>query len=469
MSATTTSHENTRRTACDRCRELKLRCSRLEEDNSQTSCVRCDRAGALCVTNRSPLLGRPHANVPVSASSAPAQVPAQSSTSDERRKRPRESPSLVARHAVDRNPTWAFMDDYPPFLNAVPNAVTSMLDIPGPGDRPSQGPSDQPARPFDLQFSDDDSPLSPLSTLRHQFSPRLISGNRAGPLESAAGSFDMGPVAGASSGSGASVLGEIPAFDRLLCQPMDVVAPVPIVSLSRLSERVNRQIACLGMYNTWSGPSHLGLCMEKDNETHENPVTQALHATADYNKVLERLLAQPQSSTAACLYKSPNTDSGISVPTPDPQLPLEESSFPIPVLLLVLSVYLQLLVLHDTILDRVCQSLRELQDPTNFFQTPPEFTISHAIPAMKGHLYMKILVQVIEHHIDHTERLIGLPAEYRLSGRPAAAGMLSGNVAAMNLLQVAMTQLDCTPKRSGKSIVVSLKKNLKSVQRLVRS
>ncbi|KAI1745241.1 hypothetical protein F4680DRAFT_97391 [Xylaria scruposa] len=468
MSATTTGHENARRTACDRCRELKLRCSRLEEDNSQASCVRCDRAGALCVTNRSQPLGRPHVNASVSASPAPAPVPAQTSASDERRKRPRESPSLVARHAVDRNPTWAFMDDYPPFLNAVPNAVTSMLDIPGPGDRPSRGPADQPARPFDLQFSEDDNLLSPLSTLRHQFSPRPMSGARTGPLEFAAGSFDMG-VTGANSGSGASVLSEIPTFNQLPCQPMDVVTPVPIVSLSRLSESVSRQIACLGMYNTWSGPSHLGLCMEKDNETHENPVAQALHATADYNKALERLLAQPQLSTIACLYKSPNADSAISVPTPDPQLPPEECSFTIPVLLLVLSVYLQLLVLHDTILDRVCQSLRELQDPTKFFQTPPEFTISHGMPAMKGHLYLKILVQVIEHHIDHSERLIGLPAEYRLSGRPAASGMLSCNAAAMNLLQVAMTQLDCTPKRSGKSIVASLKKNLKTVQRLVRS
>ncbi|KAI1754841.1 hypothetical protein F4782DRAFT_463242 [Xylaria castorea] len=466
MSAITTGHSYTRRTACDRCRELKLRCPRLEEDSSQTSCARCDRAGALCVTGRSRPLGRPPVVATVSASASPtptpAPAPAQTSASDERRKRPRGSPSLVARHPVDKSPAWALMDDYPSFLNSVPNAVTSMLDLPRPGDRPPRGPSAQLEQPFDLQFGDDDCLLSSLSTQRHQLSPRSISGNRAGTLDFAAGSFDMGPV------TGASVLGEISAFDRLPSQPTDVVAPVPIVSLSRLSESIGHQIACLGMY--MGGPSQIEICVEKVNETHDNPVAQALHATADYNKALERLLAQPQSSsTAAYLYKSPNTDSAISMPTPDPPLPSEECSFTVPVLLLVLSIYLQLLVLHDAILGHVCQSLRELQDPTKFFQNAPEFTISHAIPAMKGHLYLKILVQVIEHHIDHAERLIGLPAEYRLSGQPAASGMLSGNAAALSLLQVAMTQLDCAPKRSGKSIVASLKSNLKGVQRLVRS
>ncbi|KAI8945069.1 hypothetical protein F4801DRAFT_150220 [Xylaria longipes] len=467
MSATTTGHDNARRTACDRCRELKLRCPRLEEDNPQSSCARCDRAGALCVTGRSRPLGRPRVAAPVSVS--PAPVPAQVSASDERRKRLRESPSLVAGHSVDRSPAWALMDDYTSFLDAVPNAVTSMLDLPGPGDQPSRGPSDQPEQTFDLQFGNDDAFLPSLSTLHHQFSPQSINGNRVGSLELAPGSFDMGPVNHAGSSSGASVLGGISAFDCLPCHPADAAAPAPTVSLSRLGESVSRQIACLGMY-TWGGPTQLGLCVEKLNETHENPIAQALHTTADYNKALEQLLAQPQSSSmAAHMYKSPNTDSAISIPTPDPPSSRDDYSFTTPVLLLVLSIYLQLLILHDAILDRVCQSLRELQDPTKFFQNAPEFTISRGIPAMKGHLYLKILVQVIEHHIDHAERLIGLPAEYRLSGQSAASGILSGNAAAMSLLRVAMTQLDCTPKRPGESIVTNIKSNLKSVQRLVRS
>ncbi|RWA11926.1 hypothetical protein EKO27_g3159 [Xylaria grammica] len=461
MSTATAGHDNARRTACDRCRELKLRCPRLEEESPQ-SCARCDRAGALCVTSKSRPLGRPRVAAPVSPASA------QTSVSDERRKRPRESPSLATRHSVDRNPSWAAMDDYSSFLDAVPNAVTSMLDLPGPGDQPSRGPSEQPEQSFDIQFGDDDGFLSSLSTLHHQFSPRSINGNRAGSLDFAVGSLDMGPVRRTGCGSSANTFGEISALDRLPSQPTDAVAPVPIVSLSRLSESVSRQIACLGMY-TWGGPSQLGLCVEKVNETQGNPIAQALHTTTDYNKVLERLLAQLQSaSTAAHLYKSPNTDSAVSTSTPEPPSSREEY-FTTPVLLLVLSVYLQLLVLHDAILDRVCQSLRELQDPTKFFQNAPEFTLSQGIPAMKGHLYLKILVQVIEHHIDHAERLIGLPAEYRLSGQPAASGMLSGNAAGMSLLQVTMTQLDCAPKRSGESIVASLKSNLKGVQQLVRN
>ncbi|KAI1126744.1 hypothetical protein F5Y10DRAFT_244242 [Nemania abortiva] len=478
MSATTTGHDNTRRTACDRCRELKLRCPRLEEDTPGTSCARCDRAGALCVTGRSRPLGRPRVAVPVSASSTPASAPApapapapiQSSASDERRKRPRKSPSLVARHSVDRNPARALMDDYPSFLDAVPNVVTSMLDLTGPGDRPSRGSSDQPEQqPFDLQFGDDDGFLSSLSTLRQQFSPQSTNGNRAGSLDFAAGPFDVGAVNRAGNGSGASVLGDMPAFDRLPSQPADIVAPIPIVGLSRLNESVSHQIACLGMY-TWGGPTQLEFCVDKVNETHENPIAQALHTTADYSKALEQLLTQPQSSSStACLYKSPDTDSAISVPTPDPPSPPAEYSLTTPILLLVLSIYFQLLVLHDAILDRVCQSLRQLQDPTKFFQNGPEFTISHGMPAMKGHLYLKILVQAIEHHIDHAERLIGLPAEYRLSGQPAASGMLSGNAAAVSLLQVAMTQIECIPQRSGESIVASLKSNLKSIQRLVRN
>ncbi|KAI1177827.1 hypothetical protein F4777DRAFT_165674 [Nemania sp. FL0916] len=474
MSATTTGHDNTRRTACDRCRELKLRCPRLEEDSSQTSCARCERVGALCVTGRARPLGRPRVAltvpVPVSVSastaSAPAPAPAQLSPSEERRKRRRDSSSLASRRSVDGTPGWAIMDDYPFFLDAVPNAVSSMLDIAGPGDQPSRGPSDQPEQPFDLQFGDDDGLLSSLSTLRHPFSPQPMSGNnRTGSFDFTAGTFDMGPISRARSSSGASVLGERSVFDRLPSQPAEVVAPVPIVSLSRLSESVSRQIANLGLY-TWGGP----ICVEKVNEIHENPIAQALHSTTDYNKALEQLFAQPQSSSAtAYSYRSPNTDSAISMPTPDPPASPEEHSVATPMLLLALSVYLQLLVLHDAILDRVCLSLRDLGDPTNFFQNAPEFTLAHGIPAMKGHLYLKILVQVIEHHIDHAERLIGLPAEYRLSGQPAASGMLSNNAAVINLVQVAMTQLDCTSKRSGEAIVASLKSNLKKVQRLVRS
>ncbi|KAI3317855.1 hypothetical protein HD806DRAFT_359087 [Xylariaceae sp. AK1471] len=440
------SHDNSRRTACDRCRELKLRCPRLEEDSSDTSCTRCDRAGAMCITSSSRPLGRPRITAPISPVMA----------SDERRKRPRESPSHVHTHSVDRAPAWNSMDDYPSFLNTIPTAVTSIFDL--PGDRPLRGPSVQ-SESFDLPFGDDDGLLSSLSTLRHQFSPQSNGANQMGPIDISAGSIDMGAV-NRPSGS-ASVPSETYTFDRLSSQP-------PIVSLSRLSETISRQISCLDTY-TWGGPSEPGPCMDKLNEMSENPIAQALHATADYIKALERLLSPTE------MYKSPTTDSAVSLSaprglqTPDSLLSPETPFFMTPTLLIILSNYLQLLVLHDAILSRVYQSLCELQDPTKFFQNAPEFSMSIGIPAMKGHLYLKIIIQVIEHHIDHMERLIGLPAEFRLSGQPTTSGILSGNVIALNLLHMAMTQLDCTPKRSGESIVASLKSNLEGVQRLVRS
>jgi hypothetical protein len=252
------------------------------------------------------------------------------------------------------------------------------------------------------------------------------------------GSIEMGAV-NHPSGS-ASVPDEIHTFDHLLPRPTTI-------SLSRLGETISQQISCLGTY-TWGGPSQSGLCIEKINQINENPIAQALHTTADYIKALERL----SLPTATSMYESLTTDSTlcVSIPrgleTPDPQLSPESSSFVTPTLLMILSNYLQLLVLDDAILSRVYQSLRELQEPINFFQNAPEFSMSISIPAMKGHLYLKIIVQVIEHHIDHMEKLLGLPAEFRLSGQPTSSWILSGNVIALNLLHMVMTQLDCTPK-----------------------
>lgn len=50
--------------------------------------------------------------------------------------------------------------------------------------------------------------------------------------------------------------------------------------------------------------------------------------------------------------------------------------------------------------------------------------------------------------IDIFDTNLGMPTRYYLSGQPTAF-MSSGYVAAMNLLHVAMTQLDCVPKQLG--------------------
>ncbi|KAI1321918.1 hypothetical protein F5Y16DRAFT_63224 [Xylariaceae sp. FL0255] len=446
--------ENARRTACDRCRELKLRCLRLEERSSDASCARCNRAGALCVTGRARPLGRPRATAPF-----PETATATAATAHERRKRPCESPLLVARCSADRAPDWS-LDGYPTLLHSGPdavNAVTSTRDLPA-----SRGAASVQHGPlFNMQFSYDNDLLPSFSTADQFPPPNSTTGDGSRSLDfGAEGSIDLSSAtrAGDGFGSMADVMGDMPTLDCLpIQQTAESMSDDPIILLSRISESVSCQTASLGTY-TWGGGA---VCAEKINEVQENPVAQALHTTAEFNRTLETLLARSPSS--------PNTDSAMSVSNTDLSCSPGGSSFTTPVILLILSVHLQLLVLYDAMTERACQVLREVQDLAKFFRDAPEVTISQGMPAMKGSMYLKLLVQVIEHHIDRAERLVGLPAKYRLSGEPGDTGILSGNLATLNLLKLTMTQLDCTPGRSADTVLASLKSNLNVLDQVVRN
>ncbi|KAH6641935.1 hypothetical protein F5144DRAFT_565301 [Chaetomium tenue] len=67
---------------------------------------------------------------------------------------------------------------------------------------------------------------------------------------------------------------------------------------------------------------------------------------------------------------------------------------------------------------------------------------------MPSRLYIKILMEIIEHQFESVESLMELPDEYRISPRSTSPGGVS------------------TMEMSGKSVLVLLRENMKTAQKL---
>lgn len=259
-------------------------------------------------------------------------------------------------------------------------------------------------------------------------------------------------------------------------------SPNALTALSRLNEDLARQASHLDLH-IW-GPVNGGQhCLDKVQKTEGNPLAELLQSTSRFVTILENLvplldspnksvdgaLAHPPSASQLGISNSngeeseilpPSTLSPVHRPSTDPR-PLTT-----PVVLMLLSSYIQLLQLYDAIFSRVHDSLSRVEDIRALFQEMPEFRLA-GLTSMKGPLYGKIILQIIEHHFDQLERLLGLPVEFGLSEHgPHSQGLFS-TTDLSHLLDVTMTQMTGSPGTSGSLTLKSFRHHLRSLQAML--
>lgn len=133
-----------------------------------------------------------------------------------------------------------------------------------------------------------------------------------------------------------------------------------------------------------------------------------------------------------------------------------------PVILLVITCYVQLVRLYSMVFSHVHSSLLPtVSDHTPSLLTLPEFQIS-GFPLQRGILQVKILIEVVVHLLNLIEKGLGLPMEYRVSSRDSqTTGMLS---------DLDLTELfKMVIKQEERGKVKSLREHIKSMKHLLEN
>ncbi len=264
----------------------------------------------------------------------------------------------------------------------------------------------------------------------------------------------------------------------------DGIAAIPalagteaLISLSRLNESVGRQLAKINTYPWQAPPLMQGACAAKINSTTDNPVAEALQSTTSFVTILKSLSLSKCSQSPGTL---PASDSGISVMgssgsgggggginsepgTVTPHAPcLSTATY-----LLVLSSYLQLMQLYNTMFCRVVDFLGDRPDEAmGEFHAQPELRVA-GLSDMPPRLYIKLLIQIIDHQLESVECLMGLSAEYRISGRATTGKGIFSERDVSGLFQTVMGQADDSnglgSTTTGKFLVLSLRENIAKV------
>ncbi|KAK2047240.1 hypothetical protein LZ31DRAFT_551561 [Colletotrichum somersetense] len=452
-----------KRSACDRCREHKLRCLRLQ-CQADGPCVRCARAGASCVTGPPRPLGR--------------------SRSINRNDAPQRHASRKPRHSV-----------FIPVTVPKSKHKGSHASVPEPDDESettagstAQGltsPQTHGIGGFEC-FPD------PLD-MDTDFSSMLFEARRSGgetpddvtdaldlgfPRNAACPDFVSGPDPGtfAMDGDLAGLHdGEQPPTSKSLLalsvtndmgfyvDPDFLLPPLPggaldignilpqpslgssdaLAQLARINESIAHQLSeAKGLVLSVPPPNLIQLCVAKATDLQGNCILQTLESTSELAAIVKQIISPIQDHDAP--------------------------PFNVPVILMCLSAHIQLLQVYNSIFLHLYRFLSGLDDILGFFENLPGFTHISGLPTIKGDLYIKIITQVIQHNISSVERYIGLPAELRLSADRNSSKSLLSYVDSPDVFQGIMNQACSPSEKSGQALVETLRARIRNVLGLLR-
>ncbi|OAX80658.1 hypothetical protein ACJ72_05002 [Emergomyces africanus] len=433
-----------KRTACDRCREHKLRCLR-SQGQSNGPCHRCARAGASCIVGAPRPLGRPpicpndtHQQqgsrkprhlifVPVTApGSAPVVSP--KPVQDPEPETPAESVQELASLPTHDSGSFDCFHD--------PLTVDSELCNMFFDERGACGETlDTVADDLNLGFPNDATdhlvrdPNPGFFTMEADFHELLP--DREQPV-----SKSLPAMPGTNPLS--FCVDPVFQLQALPCNTLDTANRLPALSLN--SSSILTQLARLN-----EGIAHQLLYMDTFVwvvDLQVNPILRALESTSELVAIVKQIISPIQDHDSSPL----NT----------------------PTVLMCLSGHIQLLQIYDSIFFHVHRFLSGLHDILSFFENLPGFTHISSLPPIKGDLYIKIVVQVVQHSISSVERVMGLPAELCLSAQRALSKSLFSYVDSPDPFQSIMDQV-CNPsEKSGRDLVASLRTNIGNVLGLLR-
>lgn len=467
------SQQASKRSACDRCRAQKLRCPQTEPQSNEP-CARCARAGAICVTSSARPLGRPR-TIHQDGSKV-SKMP--SATGLERSTRTRElvadTPRKVPRLAATTS-TWDPPEEPPDLLECASSHSDRTLSwMLNEGSSLFSG----------IHLPEEDGGIDPLCTLQPdkavgagmKFNQHTSNDTYNNDLQNWIPDVD-------TLGSDYPECNDLALeMNRKSSEPPN--GAEALIGLARLNESITRQLARAKMF-PWRASAAHGACSERHQGTGANGVAEVLQSTSEFINILRKIFpasASALSRPSLADHRAPSLpDSGISAcpSLSDGQLqdfsptssrtvstasPLSMST-----VLLLLSSYIQLLQLYDTIFHHVYDLFSET--PSHVMGLCPGQAQSHfrvmGLDAIDGHLHVKILIQVIEHHLESLETLIDLPADFRLSEPPNSSKGILSNMNLSELVQIIMTQIEECPQNPGKSVVESLRSGIKRVKGLL--
>lgn len=451
-----------KRAACDRCRDQKLRCSRV---NSGTEpCNRCLRARAICITSSSRPNGRPRmSHLPVAeqhhtGSGVSGDVLGLTSS----RLSPGSRGANGDRAPVPGNmrlwPPNTSFDAYPDFFSSsdCPSAshtVTPVQVETSKGQTSSTGPRQSGFTSLvGLELLGDEH-NGDRSTMELDRSASMADSDF---LETIA-NYDGHSMGWAMQ----------PTSDMGVDEQNSTTATLvdPRIRLSKLSENVVQQLNRAGTYS-WR-PSHVHAnCTTNGQGIDQNPLAQVLQSNSELAEILQQMSCNRAS------HEQPEAVIPLSTS-------LSSASVGDPpgtsTILLILATWLQLLELYDKLFGHVHATLQEMPlDVITTFRGPMAMT-GLPVPGMslmQGDLSVKIMIQVINHQLESVEALLGLPDEYCVVhhsgaaiGKTNSTTLFSSlDVEASGLLQTVMNGM---PKGAGKATITSLGDKIRAVQGII--
>lgn len=190
------------------------------------------------------------------------------------------------------------------------------------------------------------------------------------------------------------------------------------ISISRLNEELGQQLAHIELRPCKTSSSK-PLCFAEISSSTENPITKAVQSTTSFVAILKSLLPLEGDLPET----RPASDSNISMVCTGTRSTI--CPLGIVTCLLLLFIYLQLIQLYNAMFSHMTQVLGHVtRDTMGKFHPRPEFRIAW-LPAMPSRLYIKILMEIIEHQFEGVESLMGLPDECRISPRSTSPGGVS--------------------------------------------
>jgi hypothetical protein len=472
-----------KRYACDRCRDLKLRCPR--ELPTDESCARCVRACAMCVTSSTRPLGRPRvSDINGRATKAPRhqaagagmlhQGPWQGPNQGEHQ-RTHLTSSLDCRSPTPRisladSPAWSRgtgLDEFSDFFGS-----GSAQSAPAEGaDSISSGPGWMQfdvAELFGLQIpgTAKEADVTHPQAATEPISQPLEGQNQHITVSNQGVLMDFESFAHTSPAllPDAGVDDERGAVSSAVADPR--------VRLCQLNESLIHQLGRVES-SSWRPPLVQSSCIAKINSTDENPLAQIMQSTSDMAVILQQLFAFPTGP--GINHNGPEHSTaqpGTTLPvlaTSTPAASSGDHELDASTVLLALSTWLRLIQLYNTLFTRVHASLRELpRHAIIAFQGPVNLRVP-GLPGVQGDLYVKLMIQVIKHHLEKVEVLLGLPDEFcmwKRSGTPSPGAACLWNQRFSGLLPMVMKQM---ADSGGKTTLRSLADSISAVQDILQT
>ncbi|GJC90838.1 fusaric acid cluster transcription factor FUB10 [Colletotrichum liriopes] len=460
------------RSACDRCRDQKLRCLR-SQGQGDGVCVRCARAGVCCVTGAPRPLGRsrtgvndshkqqqglrrPRHSVFVSVT-VPQSAPRVSSSASVPGLEPDKTATEIAQELVASPPARDSDSSFGCFhepLAADSNELSSMLLDEGVSGS-DMTPDDAVIDALDLAFPDNPTALSDLvggpnteeffMELEADLDELFGGGQPASKSLSALSGTDNPSFCVDTAFLRQSLPGSaLEITNRLPPEPSLGPNGNTLVRLARINECIAHQLSHMGTFVIGIPPPNLvNSCVEGAADLQVNPILRAIESTSELAAIIREII-------------TPVQDHGSS------------SSLNIPVVLMCLSSHIQLLQIYNSIFFHVHRFLGSLHDTIGFFENLPGFTHISGLPPMKGDLYIQIIIQVTQHNISSVERGLGLSADLCLSRQRTFSRGLLSYVDSLEPFQSIMGQ-SCNPsEKSGQALVTSLRIQIRNVLGILR-